>query len=214
MDKITITKVLLLKNRSLTAGSVRRVLTRDKIKLCESRKCGGIAELESNWDTADLKGYRPLWLCLIDNVALTAPAPEDATTFEDILLPLVEEQGSLVDLFEARAAIRMVKLIFQHERWGSIQEKHCFSSGVLSLDQMVQLTTLVSAPLVEVSVRCEGVGPFSLYGNLKEEGNVTRLHLCNNLGRYVSDPIKTSEIGKVKFLSHWQLSCPVFIEII
>jgi len=216
MSELTITKVLLLKNNSLNAESISRMLARKSEKPCVSTKCGGISEIESEWGTQNLTHSRPGWVCLIDDIALATPASEGATTFEDVLLPLVEEEGSLIDLYNARAVIREGSLIFRNENCGPIQQDFSFSPIDLTYDQMVQLATLETAPVRSLTLECVGaMGDFSLYGYLKYfNGAEIELLLCNNFGKYVSEPIRESEISQVRFLSHWQLNYPVFIEVL
>jgi len=211
-----ITKALMLKNRVLRQDEIARMLSQNGTTVSKIQRPGGINWLESDFDSTQFDNSRPLWVCLIDDVALVTSEPDGGVNLEDTILGQVNEQCILIDLATAKAETQAIKLIFRNESQGVIQDEHSFCPrDVLSLDQMAQLMTLEGAPFPRITLECVGMGNYQLFGHVTDEtgGNDT-LHLCNNLGNHVSDPILPEEVGQVKFISTCLMIYPIFVELI
>lgn len=211
-----ITKALMLKNKALRRDELTLILSQNGAKVSKIQKPGGINWLESDFDSTQFDNNRPLWVCLIDDVALVTSEPDGGVGLGETILGQGNEQGILIDLAAAKAETREVKLVYRHENQGLIQAEHSFCPrDVLSLDQMAQLMTLEGAPFPWITLECVGMGTYQLFGRVTDEnGGHDTLHLCNNLGKYVSDPIRPEEVEQVKFVSDLLRIYPVFVELI
>ncbi|MBU0502163.1 MAG: hypothetical protein ABIH69_04775 [bacterium] len=214
MSELCISRAYLVKNKAFSIEQVGPILAPRGSDIIRLDNKNSIRQLAKDLEIGTWSS-RPIWVCLIDNMALVAPEQENNQLFEKALQPCLGEKGVLIDLFYTRESIDRFYLLFKNEKDGIVQQEVSFKPSVLSLDQMAQLMTLGTAPFYKITLECVGsMGSFSLYGFLKHyDGDKTILPLCNNLGKYVSEPIKESEVDDVRFISHWEQIYPIFVEL-
>ena len=212
-----IANVFLLRDRQFCTKEIAHTLMMKAAKQLDDRDDNKVDKTAAELTREASNTNRPLWICLIDKVVLSRVAPSDGMSLQEALQPLIQRRESLVELLEARAAIRQVQLIYRNEEQGPICENHRFSPSDLSLDQMVQLVTLDERPLRRVAIDCVGTWPsFSLFAHLHYcFGGKRTLSLCSNFKKqYVSKPILETEVADVRLFSYSALVFPVFIELI